>query len=89
MRSSKQFRQIFGASSVILVPVVVMPEEPLTTTVKTVQPTSGTGATLQVNPWPRLIGKYKNDPSWEGFDDFLKEYRAGVDQLFNSGVDED
>lgn len=43
-----------------------------------VQPTGA----LTPNPWPRLIGKYRNDPSWEQFDDFLITHRQEVDRLF-------
>ncbi len=28
-----------------------------------------------------LLGKYSNDPSWEGFDDFLREYRNEIDRI--------
>jgi hypothetical protein len=44
---------------------------------ETVAPTSA----AQPNPWGRLIGKYKNDRSWEGFDKFLIGYRNKIDRL--------
>ena len=28
-----------------------------------------------------LIGKYNDDLSWEGFEDFLRQYRAEIDRL--------
>ncbi|HXD32290.1 MAG TPA: hypothetical protein VN643_14310 [Pyrinomonadaceae bacterium] len=59
-------------------------DQQLTVTVPEVQ---SSGNVVAANPWPNLIGKYKNDPTWEGFDDFLKEYRAQVDHLHNAGTD--
>ena len=28
-----------------------------------------------------LLGKYNNDPSWEGFEDFLRDYNAQIDRM--------
>lgn len=34
------------------------------------------------NPWIKLIGKYKDDPTWGGFDEFLKQYGAEMDRIY-------
>ena len=44
--------------------------------------------TVTPNPWSRLIGKYKNDSSWEQFDDFLIAYRQEVDRLYTESEQE-
>lgn len=30
------------------------------------------------NPWPDLVGKYNDDPSWKDFPRWLKEYRRKI-----------
>lgn len=45
---------------------------------ETVAPTT----TTQRNPWSRLIGKYRDDRSWEEFDKFLIGYRKNIDRLY-------
>src|SRR5688572_2461994 len=45
-------------------------------------PTAATAdAAAQENPWVKLIGRYKDDPTWGGFDQFLQEYRTEIDNL--------
>lgn len=42
-----------------------------------------TAGVLRPDPWPQLIGRYKNDPTWEEFDSFLKAYRKKVDRIYS------
>lgn len=50
-------------------------EKQLTETVAPVE-------TVQRNPWVRLIGKYKDDRTWQSFDSFLRGSRAAIDTLY-------
>lgn len=42
----------------------------------------GDVAVADSNPWPSLMGRYRDDPTWDGFEDFLREYRQGMDRVF-------
>lgn len=77
-----QFGAPRGTALIVFMPVPVpVPEEKQITV--TIPAPSQTSAFAKPDPWPRLIGKYKNDRTWEGFDDFLKDYRRKIDQLYS------
>jgi len=42
-----------------------------------------TAGAVRPNPWPQLIGRYRNDPTWEEFDGFLKAYRKKVNRIYS------
>ena len=53
---------------------------PVTVTVSEVQHRGNVLAAI--NPWPSLKGKYRDDPSWDGFDDFLRDYQQQMNRLY-------
>ncbi len=80
MSKRVQFGALHGAALIVFMPVPVPEEKQLTVTIPAPSQASGFA---KPNPWVKLIGKYKNDQTWEGFDEFLKDYRRKIDQLYS------
>lgn len=67
----------FSAGVIVTLEHIKQRDQQLTATISEVQ----AAGNVSTNPWPQIVGRYEGDPSWDGFEDFLKEYRQNIDKL--------
>ena len=48
---------------------------------------SAATATFAPDSWSLIIGRYKDDPTWKEFGEFLKQYRKKANRVYSHSTD--
>jgi hypothetical protein len=48
---------------------------------------SASTAKLASHSWSRIIGRYRSDPTWKDFGDFLKKYRKKTNRIYSQSTE--